>query len=214
MPCSPYGCMGGFCLPWVGFFAKNKNMKNLNELPDWEQNPRKITPSRERILAKTLHKFGDLSGIVFNTANQKLVGGHQRKKILQNAKIEIVKKLGKPNKEGTVAYGFAHYDGEAYAYREVFWDETTHKLAAIAANEAGGEWDFKPLKNLMVELDDGTNDMEESGWELTSLENLMNDGSDFEPGTEEDQGRLDEKQMTQCPNCGEVFDHAKNKFEG
>jgi hypothetical protein len=33
----------------------------------------------------------------------------------------------------------------------------------------------------------------------------------FEPGSIDDQGKLDEKQMTKCPCCGEIFDHAKNK---
>lgn len=35
----------------------------------------------------------------------------------------------------------------------------------------------------------------------------------FEPGTEDDQGQLDEKKpvITQCPNCGECFDANENK---
>lgn len=175
-------------------------MKKLNQLPDWEKNPRKITPSKQRILAKTLNEFGDLSGIVFNTANQKLVGGHQRKQILQNAEIEIVKVLPELNKQGTKAYGFAHLDGEVYAYREVFWDETTHAAAAIAANKGGGDWDLTPLKSLMTDLDNGANDMEMTGWELTDLENLMAN----------DSGKKEEKKSgpveIECPHCGEVFE--------
>jgi hypothetical protein len=36
---------------------------------------------------------------------------------------------------------------------------------------------------------------------------------EFEPGTEDDQGKLDEKKplVTQCPNCGECFDANENK---
>jgi hypothetical protein len=36
---------------------------------------------------------------------------------------------------------------------------------------------------------------------------------EFAPGTEEDQGKLDEKKpmVTQCPNCGECFDANENK---
>lgn len=36
---------------------------------------------------------------------------------------------------------------------------------------------------------------------------------EFDPGTEDDQGKLDEKEplVTQCPNCGESFDAHKNK---
>jgi len=35
----------------------------------------------------------------------------------------------------------------------------------------------------------------------------------FEPGTEDDQGKLDEKKplITQCPNCAECFDANENK---
>ena len=33
----------------------------------------------------------------------------------------------------------------------------------------------------------------------------------FEEGTVDDQGQLDQKQMTKCPNCGEEFDHTKYK---
>ncbi len=35
--------------------------------------------------------------------------------------------------------------------------------------------------------------------------------SNFAAGNEDDQGKLDEKQMTKCPECGHLFDHAKNK---
>lgn len=36
---------------------------------------------------------------------------------------------------------------------------------------------------------------------------------EFEPGTEEEQSKLDEKKpvVTQCPNCGECFDANENK---
>lgn len=39
---------------------------------------------------------------------------------------------------------------------------------------------------------------------------------EFEPGIEEDQGKLDEKKpvITQCPNCGECFDANENKPKG
>jgi len=38
-------------------------------------------------------------------------------------------------------------------------------------------------------------------------------GEGFEPGTEAEQGKLDEKKpiVTQCPNCGECFDANENK---
>jgi len=46
-------------------------------------------------------------------------------------------------------------------------------------------------------------------WEFD--ESLFEVDENFEPVTIEEQGKLDEKQMTKCPDCGEIFDHAKNK---
>jgi hypothetical protein len=62
-----------------------------------------------------------------------------------------------------------------------------------------------------------TDQLTELGPEFTDLELLgvrsIESLKDifFEEGLESDQGQLDEKQMTKCPNCGEEFDHAKHK---
>jgi hypothetical protein len=37
------------------------------------------------------------------------------------------------------------------------------------------------------------------------LASLKNDAPNFEPGTEEDQSRLDEKAKVACPECGHEF---------
>lgn len=51
--------------------------------------------------------------------------------------------------------------------------------------------------------------------DLLGIENFNIDPPNFDPGTEEDQGKLDEKKplVTQCPNCGECFDANENKPE-
>jgi len=145
----------------------------VSDLPDWQKNPRKITPSKARILAKTLQEFGDLSGFVFNKQNDSLVSGHQRKSILENAEIQITEKYDTPTAQGTTAIGYAVIDGEKFAYREVMWDEDKHTAAAIAANKGAGEWDFATLKDLMLEMDSGAFDMEFTGFELPEIENMM-----------------------------------------
>jgi hypothetical protein len=146
----------------------------ISELSKWEKNPRKLTPAKARILAKTLSQFGDLSGIVFNVQNKKLVGGHQRQEPLAEAKIEIVERYKKPTDQGTTAVGWAILGKERYAYREVSWDEKTHTAAAIAANKGAGEWDMSVLKDLIIELDAATMDMELTGFENTEVENILN----------------------------------------
>lgn len=44
-----------------------------------------------------------------------------------------------------------------------------------------------------------------------SFDDLTN--VNFDPASEDEQGKLDQKQLTKCPKCGEVFDHAKNIFK-
>jgi len=153
---------------------KQTKLKTLKDLNKWEKNPRKISASKARILAKTLLEYGDLSGIVFNKQNQKLVGGHQRADILSNAEITIIETYKEATKQGTTALGYALIDGEKYSYREVFWDEDRHTAAAIAANKAGGDWDMFVLKDLVLELDSLNIDTELTGFDHIEIENIVN----------------------------------------
>ncbi len=41
--------------------------------------------------------------------------------------------------------------------------------------------------------------------ELLGIKDFQLDPPNFAPGTEDEQGQLDEKKPVQCPNCGEMF---------
>ena len=41
--------------------------------------------------------------------------------------------------------------------------------------------------------------------EMLGLKNFTIEPPNFEPGSLDDQGKLDEKKPVQCPNCGEQF---------
>jgi hypothetical protein len=125
----------------------------LKNLAHNQKNPRTVTDAKLAQLKKALLKFGDLSGIVFNRKSGKLVGGHQRSKILDgDQEITITKKYVKPTKSGTVTEGYILLKGERFRYREVEWDDTTEKAAAIAANKNAGEWDIPQLNATLQEL--------------------------------------------------------------
>jgi hypothetical protein len=145
----------------------------VSDLAHWEKNPRTATPSKGRILGKTLTRFGDLSGIVFNVRNKRLVSGHQRAKFLESAEIQIDEKLNEPDHQGTVARGYAVLGNEKYTYREVDFCEEDHGLAAIAANNGTGQWHFPTLKDLVLELDTGKVDIELTGFEMPEIENML-----------------------------------------
>jgi ParB-like chromosome segregation protein Spo0J len=136
-------------------------------------NPRKITPEQLKMLADSLRRFGDLSGLILNVRTNHLVGGHQRVKVLGAAPVEITKKYDSPTPNGTVAEGFVIFEEERYTYREVSWDERTENAAMIAANKHGGDWDFPALGELLVELDKSEFDLTLTGFSAGELEKMV-----------------------------------------
>ncbi len=158
-------------------------------------NPRKITADQLKMLADSLRRFGDLSGLILNVKTNHLVGGHQRTKVLGKAPVEITKKYATPTPNGTVAEGFVIFEGERYTYREVSWDSATENAAMIAANKHGGDWDFPMLSSLLLELDTGAFDLALTGFTPNELERMVQgvktDGKDeIEPLSKEEMDLL------------------------
>ena len=67
----------------------------------------------------------------------------------------------------------------------------------IKDNAGFGEWNFDELANEWA-------DLPLAEWGVDLPEDWLKD-TNFPPGTEEDQGRLDEKKPITCPGCGHVF---------
>lgn len=135
-------------------------------------NPRKITDKKLSALKKSLDEFGDLSGIVFNVRTQTLIGGHQRTKNFDPS-WEIIKE---PHNDavGTVALGYIETPSGRMTYREVDWPEEKEKMANIAANKQGGEFDEIPLKDLLEELKiDNPLDIDLIGFDETEISALF-----------------------------------------
>lgn len=110
-------------------------------------------------LQKSILKYGDLSGVVFNSRNQLLVGGHYRTKTIP--KESIIESIPTTDLTGTVAEGTIILpSGHRLNYREVDWDEQTHKEACIIANnpKIQGDWDVDllgvQLEELHIEMED------------------------------------------------------------
>lgn len=139
-------------------------------------NPRKISDRQLQMLAKAMSEFGDLSGIVFNRLTGNLVGGHQRLKGIPKNSVIKKKDLKEKTKTGTVAEGTIFVDGENWNYREVEWDITKEKLANLAANKHGGDWDEDKLKEIMAELrNEGGTDIDLSGFNSMEIDEMLAD---------------------------------------
>lgn len=66
-----------------------KKMK-LNELIPADYNPRKISKDAFQGLKKSVERFGLVQPIIYNEAKNRIVGGHQRLKVLQDQGVEEV----------------------------------------------------------------------------------------------------------------------------
>lgn len=131
---------------------------HIMDLIPAEYNPRKdLKPGDKEYekLRKSIKEFGYVDPVIWNERTGKVVGGHQRLKVMQE--------LG--YKEVTVSV--------------VDLDEQKEKALNIALNKISGTWDDKLLKSLLEEIDTGDFDMDITGFDEDELEKLMTEGEEF-----------------------------------
>lgn len=92
-------------------------------------NARTIDEAARAGLGVSLERFGDLSGIVQNKRNGLLVAGHQRMAELRTAGAATWRQTGEWRGEVTHPK-----TGEVFGVRIVDWDDETHRLANLSAN--------------------------------------------------------------------------------
>lgn len=146
-------------------------------------NPRTITADQQKMLKGSLEEFGDIGVIIFNRRTGRLIGGHQRSKLL-DPNWPIVKEAHDDGK-GTVAKGYIQTPFGHLTYREVDWDEQKEKAANVAANKHGGQFDDDLLAQLLQELNDQGYDMALTGFDDAELKALLDDGKNDNLGEED-----------------------------
>lgn len=139
-------------------------------------NPRKISSDQLTALNKSITEFGDLSGVVINKKTNTIVAGHQRITTLGDKKTRIVTSPAK-DQYGTVEIGYIEAKADKgilqIPLRIVHWDLRREKLANIAANNHGGEFDNQKLGILLAELDDSKFDVELTGFSEGEFQNII-----------------------------------------
>lgn len=90
----------------------------------------------------------------------------------------------------------------------VIWvdvDDETAVRVLLADNRTNdvASYDNAVLAEILTELANGPG-LEGTGYDGDDLDQIIGDlvGPDFAPGTEDEQGRLDQKKPTVCPECG------------
>jgi ParB-like chromosome segregation protein Spo0J len=147
-------------------------------------NPRKDLkpedPEYEK-LKKSIQEFDLVEPLVWNERTSRLIGGHQRLKVLQE--------LGYTEVEVSV----------------VDLPEEKEKVLNLALNKIQGDWDYLKLKDLLQELDTGEFDLELTGFDMGEIEDLMTQFAPIDLDDADDDGGQN-KQLHICPKCGFEFE--------
>lgn len=154
----------------------------IDKLVEYARNPRKNDHAVDRVAA-AIREFGFRVPVVAKSDGT-VVDGHLR--------LKAAKKLGLT--EVPVVLADDMTDLQIKAFRL-----SVNKMAELA------EWDDELLALELGELHAAEFDMALLGFDASELSIKMGMGADFTPGTEEDQGKLDEKSPTICPACGHEF---------
>jgi hypothetical protein len=105
-------------------------------------NPRRIEPAAMTGLQSSVERFGDISGIVWNSRSGHVVSGHQR--------IQALEARGAVFQDSPPAFLLGD---RVFPVRVVDWDEPTEKAANLTANNPNiaGEW-TDGLQDLLDDL--------------------------------------------------------------
>lgn len=152
----------------------------LNVLAEDPRNARKIDDAALAGLGASVETFGDLSGVVFNTRTGELVAGHQRVKALRAAgATEWVRDKDR-------AWIEHPKTGERFGVRLVDWDETTQRLANLAANNPHIQGEFtEDVVAQLREIED------HAAFEAARLDELLKEMEGDVPPTEPGGGLTD-----------------------
>jgi ParB-like nuclease domain len=142
------------------------------------KNANKHPDNQIALLAKIMKQQGWRNPVVVSKRSGFVVKGHGR---LMAAKL---------NGWTTIPIDRQDYASEALEYADMIAD---NKIAELAETDLGMVQ--KDVLDLGPEFD----------IDLLGIPAFHIGPMDFLPGTEDDQGQLDEKKMVECPNCGEQF---------
>ncbi|MEI3609961.1 site-specific DNA-methyltransferase [Pseudogracilibacillus sp. SO10305] len=143
---------------------------NLEQLIPADYNPRKdLQPgdSEYEKIKRSLEEFGYVDPVIWNKTTGRVVGGHQRLKVLAS--------MGRTEVECVV----------------VELDEEKEKALNVALNKISGDWDKEKLAVLMTDLDAADFDVSLTGFDAAEIDDLFKDT--LRDGVEDDDFDVDEE---------------------
>ncbi len=177
-----FGYKGGLMADWP---ADKVERRKVKDLVPYARNARTHSDEQVAQIAASIREWGWTVPVLVDEAGG-IIAGHGRIMAAQRLGIEEVPTM--------TAAGWTEAQKRAYIIAD-------NKLAINAG------WEMDTLKVELQEIDGVGFDLTLTGFGLEEMTALF-DEPDFAPGTEDDQGRLDQlaPKMVKCPNCGEQFD--------
>lgn len=141
---------------------------NLIDLEIADYNPRQISDRNLEKLRDSIHSFGFVDPIIINLKNNRIIGGHQRYKVLMedydnNKELNLYKL-------GDIGWAFPDTDISINS-------EEQEKALNIILNQNNlmGEWDNEKLKGIFKDLSDVDFDLELTGFEDFEIELFLDE---------------------------------------
>lgn len=141
---------------------------NLIDLEVADYNPRRISDRNLNKLRESIHSFGFVDPIIINLKNNRIIGGHQRYKVLMedydnNKQLNLYRL-------GDIGWAFPDTDININS-------EEQEKALNILLNQNNlmGEWDNEKLKNIFKDLNDVDFDLELTGFEDFEIELFLDE---------------------------------------
>ncbi len=155
----------------------------LEALVPYARNSRTHSEAQVAQIAASIREFGFTNPVLID-ADGGIIAGHGR--------VMAARKLGLK---------------DVPCLRLGYLSETQRRAYVIADNKLAlnAGWDAEALQVELADLNGAGFNMDLLGFGVDDLAEAMGMGGDFEPGSIEDQGRLDQKKPVTCPNCGHEF---------
>ncbi len=157
--------------------------KPIGDLIPYARNSRMHSEAQVAQIAASIKEFGFTNPVLIDEDGG-IIAGHGR--------VLGARKLGMDEVPTIALEGLTKTQRQAYVIAD-------NKLALNAG------WDEELLSLELADLNEQEFRMELLGFDANELNLAMGLGVDFQPGTEDDQGKLDELAPIVCPSCGHEF---------
>jgi ParB family chromosome partitioning protein len=158
-------------------------MRRTDDLTPYALNARTHSPEQVAQIARSIEEFGFVNPVLVDSDGG-IIAGHGRVLAAQSLDMAEVPTL------------------------DVHWLTPAQRRAYVLADNQlalNAGWDEQLLRTELGALNLGGFDLAVIGFDADTLARMLEEVPDFQPASQGEQGRLDEKTKHVCPSCGHEF---------